>query len=75
MKLKRSEWNALCMRVEELQKELDAVRRNTLMEISTGEVLINCIVPQILEHLKVKGVHGYYGLQPLDSPAQRETKP
>jgi hypothetical protein len=65
MKVKRSEWNGLCDRIDELQKELAMVRRETLMQISTGDVLMNVIVPEILKHLKLEARHGYAGLFPV----------
>ena len=64
MKLKRREWNAMCTRVENLQRELAEVRRQTLMPISTGDVLISVIVPELLRHLKLEARHGYAGLFP-----------
>lgn len=69
MKLKRSEWNAMCTRVEELQRDLAEVRRNTLMPISTGNVLMQVILPELLAHLKLEAKHGYAGLFPItDKP-------
>lgn len=59
MKVKREDWEALQSKVIELEKELRAVRQETLMKVKTGPVYLSTVVPMILDHLKVELRHGY----------------
>lgn len=44
----------MCDRLDELQRELAEVRRNTIMQVSTGEILTNVILQDLLAHLKLE---------------------
>lgn len=65
MKVTKTEWNHMWDTINALQKELAEVRQNTLMPISTGDVLINVIVPRLLDHLGLQAQHGYCGLSAI----------
>lgn len=74
MKVKRKEWNAMCTKIEDLERELQGMRLAVHMHISTGEVYVSAIVPLLLAHLKLEARHGYAWLFPIESQSDRGTE-
>lgn len=67
MKITRQEWEELNAKVARLEVELREAKQGILMQVKTGPVLLNVVVPMILEHLKAEVRHGYSWLQPTSN--------
>jgi hypothetical protein len=74
MKVKKKDWEALNARLLELEGQMREAKQGILMETPTGPVLVNVVVPMVLEHLKVKSVHGYGWLLSEEDSAQIDRK-
>jgi len=75
LKVKRKEWEALHARIARLEADLREAKAGVLMQSKTGPVLLNVVVPMILDHLKVESRHGYGWLQSIEDRATESETP